>query len=69
MERSTFYTLSENSADGSTSLKKIKILPHDAQRVFYARMMDLEMTILDYELGEVVVRCYDDGVTSTSSAC
>jgi hypothetical protein len=53
----------QRSADRSLSPKKIKIVPHETQRMFHAGMVALK--IFDYKLGDVVVCCYDDWVTST----
>lgn len=65
MKDITCDTLHKGTVDCPTPLRKEKVLPYNTKRVFNVRVVDSEVTILEYEFVEVI-RHYDDLVTSTS---
>jgi hypothetical protein len=62
----TFNALAQRSANGTASLREIKVLTDNTERVLDSGMMQLDMAILNNEPCKAMVRRDDDGMTGTS---
>jgi ABC-type transporter Mla subunit MlaD len=63
---STFNALAQRSANGAASLREIKVLADNTERVLDSGMMQLDMAILNNEPCKAMVRKDNDRMTGTS---